>query len=204
MSKKKIKVFYNKSCKLCKTEINHYKKHSDNSFLWIDIIDNDHAIKTTSKSLKQLIRRIHVIKDGQLLEGASAFLEIWKNIPTIVVIQILHPSVAYLKIYFCWCKSMNYWPSGVGGVMNWTMLHTPWLQIVESIRSHIHLVTNCVFLKYQLIWLQSKSRWLTKPYFFLYLFSNSCIKHGNVLDIAVWMTRRGPGSIVLMLIRNIS
>ena len=76
-----IKVFYNKSCKLCKTEINHYKKHSDNSFLWIDIIDNDHAIKTTSKSLKQLIRRIHVIKDGQLLEGASAFLEIWKNIP---------------------------------------------------------------------------------------------------------------------------
>ena len=47
----KIKVYYNKSCKLCETEINHYKKHSDNSFLWIDIVDNDHAKKTTNKSL---------------------------------------------------------------------------------------------------------------------------------------------------------
>ncbi len=77
----KIKVFYNKSCNLCNSEINHYKKHSDNNFKWIDITNNKDALKFTSKTYKQLIRRIHVIKGNELLIGASAFLEIWRNIP---------------------------------------------------------------------------------------------------------------------------
>ena len=35
----------------------------------------------SSKSFKELLRRMHVIKDGKLIEGAETFLIIWKNIP---------------------------------------------------------------------------------------------------------------------------
>ncbi len=76
-----VKVFYNKSCKICNTEINHYKKHSTSNISWIDIVDNKKAQQLTSKSYEQLIRRIHVIVNGKTIEGAQAFLVIWKNIP---------------------------------------------------------------------------------------------------------------------------
>ena len=45
-----IKVFYNKSCKICNAEINHYKKYSNNEIEWIDIINNPKAQKLTSKT----------------------------------------------------------------------------------------------------------------------------------------------------------
>ena len=38
----KIKVFYNKSCNICKTEINHYKCLINNKISFINIIDNKH------------------------------------------------------------------------------------------------------------------------------------------------------------------
>ena len=60
-----IKVFFNNSCNICRTEINHYKKHSDNSLDWIDITNNDEAISLTSKTQAELLRRLHVIHDGK-------------------------------------------------------------------------------------------------------------------------------------------
>ena len=53
----KIKVFYNKSCNICKTEIDHYKSLINNKISFINIIDNKEAQKATSKSYKDLIRR---------------------------------------------------------------------------------------------------------------------------------------------------
>ena len=47
-----IKVFYNKSCKICKAEINHYKKLCRNNIEWIDITNNLTAQKMTSKPMK--------------------------------------------------------------------------------------------------------------------------------------------------------
>ena len=48
---------------------------------WIDITDNEFAEKETSKNSKQLLRRLHV-KDGEdVLQGAEAFLSLWKKIP---------------------------------------------------------------------------------------------------------------------------
>ena len=35
-----VKVFFNNSCNICRTEINHYKKHSDDNIRWIDVTDN--------------------------------------------------------------------------------------------------------------------------------------------------------------------
>ena len=55
-----IKVFFNDSCSVCRLEINHYKKISDNNLEWIDITNNDDALKITSKTQEELLRRLHV------------------------------------------------------------------------------------------------------------------------------------------------
>ena len=76
-----VKVFFNNSCKICKMEIDHYKKYSDNSLDWVDITNNDEAISLTSKTQAELLRRLHVIHDGKVIGGAKAFLIIWSSIP---------------------------------------------------------------------------------------------------------------------------
>ena len=76
-----IKVYFNDSCNICRMEINHYKKIANSDLEWIDITNNDEAIKITSKSQKELLRRLHVIKDGEVIGGAKAFIIIWSKIP---------------------------------------------------------------------------------------------------------------------------
>ena len=49
-----IKVYFNDSCNICRMEINHYKKIANSDLEWIDITNNDEAIKITSKSQKEL------------------------------------------------------------------------------------------------------------------------------------------------------
>jgi|TARA_B100000902_G_scaffold183635_1_gene176278 predicted DCC family thiol-disulfide oxidoreductase YuxK len=76
-----MKVYFNNSCKICKTEIDLYKKEKIDEIDWVDITDNELAEKETSKDSKQLLRRLHVKKDGKIFSGAKAFLLVWKNIP---------------------------------------------------------------------------------------------------------------------------
>ena len=76
-----IKVFFNNSCNICRLEINHYKKISDSNLEWVDITNNEVAIKLTSKSQKELLRRLHVIDNGKVIGGAKAFVIIWSKIP---------------------------------------------------------------------------------------------------------------------------
>ena len=76
-----VKVFFNNSCNICRAEINHYKKHSDNNVEWVDVTNNEEAQRVTSKSYKELLRRMHVIQDGKVIDGAESFLIIWKNVP---------------------------------------------------------------------------------------------------------------------------
>ena len=76
-----VKVFFNNSCNICRAEINHYKKHCYNNVEWIDVTNNEEAQKITSKSYKELLRRMHVIQNGKLIDGAESFLIIWKNVP---------------------------------------------------------------------------------------------------------------------------
>ena len=77
----KIKVFFNNSCNICKMEIDHYKKHSDDNLEWVDITNNQQAVELTSKSKEELLRRLHVIDNGQIIGGAKAFIIIWSKIP---------------------------------------------------------------------------------------------------------------------------
>ena len=75
------KVFFNDSCKICRLEIDHYKKICTVDFEWIDITNNKNAQLTTSKTPMELLRRLHVVEKGQVIGGAKAFLIIWSKIP---------------------------------------------------------------------------------------------------------------------------
>jgi len=76
-----MKVYFNNSCKICKSEIDLYKKEKIDGIDWIDITNNEKAEKETSKNDRQLLRRLHVKDDEKVLEGAEAFLFVWKKIP---------------------------------------------------------------------------------------------------------------------------
>tara|TARA_Y100000816_G_scaffold219697_1_gene164716 strand:- start:882 stop:1208 length:327 start_codon:yes stop_codon:yes gene_type:complete len=62
-------------------EIDHYKKNSDENLEWVDITNNQQAVDLTSKSKEELLRRLHVIDDGEVIGGAKAFIIIWSKIP---------------------------------------------------------------------------------------------------------------------------
>ena len=76
-----MKVYFNNSCKICKAEIDLYKKEKIEEIDWVDITNNDQAKKETSKSSKELLRRLHIKEGGKVVEGARAFLILWKKIP---------------------------------------------------------------------------------------------------------------------------
>ncbi len=76
-----MKVYFNNSCKICKAEIDLYKKEKIQEIDWIDITDNNLATEETSKDSKELLRRLHVKDGGKVLEGAEAFLVLWKKMP---------------------------------------------------------------------------------------------------------------------------
>ena len=76
-----MKVYFNNSCKICKAEIDLYKKEKIEEIDWVDITNNDQAKKETSKSSKELLRRLHIKEGGEVVEGARAFLILWKKIP---------------------------------------------------------------------------------------------------------------------------
>ena len=76
-----MKVYFNNSCKICKAEIDLYKKEKIKEIDWIDVTNNNLAEKETSKSDKELLRRLHVIENERVIEGAEAFLILWKKMP---------------------------------------------------------------------------------------------------------------------------
>ena len=76
-----MKVYFNNSCKICRSEINLYKKEKIKEIDWIDITNNSNAEKETSKNDKELLRRLHVKDGNRVIEGAEAFLFVWKKIP---------------------------------------------------------------------------------------------------------------------------
>ena len=111
-----IKVFFNDSCNVCRLEINHYKKIADSHLEWIDITNNDEALKLSSKSQGELLRRLHVIEDGKVIGGAKAFIIIWSKIPkynflakifSIKPLYILFHYGYEIVAYFLFLKNKN-------------------------------------------------------------------------------------------------
>tara|TARA_B100001287_G_C22284738_1_gene345474 strand:+ start:63 stop:416 length:354 start_codon:yes stop_codon:yes gene_type:complete len=99
-----IKVLFNDSCPICSKEINHYKS-LDNNINWIDINDLNVACKISGKNHRELLRRLHVIKDDKIYSGVKAFIIMWLNIPKYIWIAkivslpiIYHISVVLYEI----------------------------------------------------------------------------------------------------------
>ena len=69
-----MKVYFNNSCKICRSEINLYKKENIKDIEWIDITNNSAAKKETLKNDKELLRRLHVKENNKIINGAEAFL----------------------------------------------------------------------------------------------------------------------------------
>ena len=76
-----MKVYYNNSCKICKTEIDFYKKQKIDEIQWVDITDGSSVTRDTGKKSHALLRRLHVEENGKIIGGAEAFLVLWKNMP---------------------------------------------------------------------------------------------------------------------------
>ena len=76
-----MKVYYNRSCSICRAEINLYKKQNIKDIEWVDITNNKIAEKETSRNNKTLLRRLHVKDGGKIVSGAKAFLLVWKTMP---------------------------------------------------------------------------------------------------------------------------
>ncbi len=74
------KVYYNDECAICKLEINHYKKICD-SINWQGIHKINDLKQEINKTPAQIIRRLHVKKDDNILIGVDAFIFIWSKIP---------------------------------------------------------------------------------------------------------------------------
>ena len=72
-----MKVYFNNSCKICKAEIDLYKKEKIQEIDWIDITGNEIAEKETSKSNKELLRRLHVKEDEKILKNDLLNPEDW-------------------------------------------------------------------------------------------------------------------------------
>ena len=94
-----MKVFFNNSCKICKTEIDLYKKEKINEIEWIDISNNEKAQKETNKSRKQLLRRLHIKIDNETIGGARALLYLWKKIPKYKYLYLIFKAPIIFSIF---------------------------------------------------------------------------------------------------------
>ena len=97
-----MKVYFNNSCNICRAEINLYKKQNIEDIDWIDITNNKSAEVDTQKSDKTLLRRLHIIDGEKIVDGAEAFLLIWKKIPRYKFLYIFFkiPIIFTLFSYF--------------------------------------------------------------------------------------------------------
>ena len=103
-----MKVYYNKSCSICRAEINLYKKQNIEDMEWIDITNNKIAEKETLKNNKTLLRRLHV-KDGEkIIGGARAFLLMWKKMPKYKFLYIFFKSPIIFNLFFFFYEIIAY------------------------------------------------------------------------------------------------
>ena len=73
----KPKVYFNDECSICRFEINHYKKNCS-LIEWLDI---NNAVIDLPKTRNQILRRIHLQSNDEILVGVDVFIFIWSKIP---------------------------------------------------------------------------------------------------------------------------
>ncbi len=78
---KKIKVFYDGKCNICKKEINFYSKIDKNkNFDWVNIHKNTKEIKNIGLTKKELLSVLHIqTQNGSIMKGVDAFGHMWSR-----------------------------------------------------------------------------------------------------------------------------
>ncbi len=95
-----MKIFFNNSCKICRTEINLYKKENIEDLNWIDITNNLSVEKEINKTDRELLRRLHVKFDNKVYVGVDAFLLIWKKIPKYKFLYNIFKLPVFYQIFY--------------------------------------------------------------------------------------------------------
>lgn len=96
-------VFYDGSCRLCRREINHYRRiDQSGSIQWVDISSDVETLKSYDISFDRSMRILHAVnKSGQVVVGVHAFVLIWSYLD---YYKHLAKCVQYLKLE----KVLNY------------------------------------------------------------------------------------------------
>lgn len=81
MKEKKIKVFFDGSCKVCSKEIGFYNKYDKKKkFEWIDLNSKAKDLKILGIDKKFLSKSLHIqMGDGKIVKGVNAFRIIWRE-----------------------------------------------------------------------------------------------------------------------------
>lgn len=91
MKEKKIKVFFDGSCKFCSKEVNFYDRHDkNNKFKWIDLNSKNSDLVKLGISKSELLKSLHIqLHDGRIIKGVNAFRIIWKEYPFLKLISYI-------------------------------------------------------------------------------------------------------------------
>ncbi|MEL7452651.1 MAG: DUF393 domain-containing protein [Pseudomonadota bacterium] len=83
ISNKKLTVYFDGSCPLCLKEIGFYRRQAGSEHIaWQDVSDPTSGDLPAGLSCEAAMARFHVKRqDGTVIDGGSAFVEIWKQLP---------------------------------------------------------------------------------------------------------------------------
>ncbi|WP_102109414.1 thiol-disulfide oxidoreductase DCC family protein [Oceaniglobus roseus] len=79
---KPVTVIYNHTCPVCRREIDAYRRTAEAQDLPLSFrgLDSD-ALPDWGLTPDTAARRLHVVKDGELLAGLDAFAAVWDELP---------------------------------------------------------------------------------------------------------------------------
>ena len=86
-----LEIFYDGSCLVCASEIDHYRKRNPQQRLrFIDIMAEDFQSLDYGKSQAEFLAKMHVRdSQGQFFSGVEAFLLIWQAFPSCSIYRLL-------------------------------------------------------------------------------------------------------------------
>lgn len=75
-------VFFDGSCPLCRAEIGYYRRNDRAGALCFVDVSEHGAATPAGIPQKAALQRFHVrTRDGRVLSGAAAFVEVWTRLP---------------------------------------------------------------------------------------------------------------------------